>query len=142
MKPTQLALKPSRLLAYILAVVSFFAFVLVMCLPFSLLCKAALILMIVLVTAYSVARDALLILPWSANSFALNKDHDIVLTQKNGKNFVVKVLPTSLVMPQLTVMNMRTKGQYWSRNIILLVDSADAEAARLWRVWLKWGLKD
>ena len=68
--------------------------------------------MIILVTAYSVARDALLILPWSANSLALNKDHGIVLTQKNGKNFVVKVLPTSLVMPQLTVMNMRTKDQH------------------------------
>jgi hypothetical protein len=51
MKPTQLALKPSRLLAYILAMVSFFAFV--------------------------------------------------------------------LVMPQLTVINMHTKRQHWSRNIFL-----------------------
>jgi hypothetical protein len=62
--------------------------------------------------AYSVARDALLILPWSANSLALNKDHDIVLTQKNGKNFVVKVLLISLMMPKLTLTNMRTKDQH------------------------------
>ncbi|MDH4456020.1 MAG: hypothetical protein QE262_00540 [Candidatus Methylopumilus sp.] len=69
-------------------------------------------MIILLLMAYSVARDALLILPWSANSFALNKDHDIVITQNNGKNFVVKVLPTSLLMPQLTLMNVRTKDQH------------------------------
>jgi hypothetical protein len=113
-----------------------------MCLPFTWLHKAALLLMTVLVATYSVACDALLILPWSCHQLTLNKDNEIVVTQKNGKNFFVKVLPTSLVMTQLTVINMRGTGQIWSRNIILLADSADAEEARLWRVWLKWGLKN
>jgi hypothetical protein len=45
-------------------------------------------------------------------------------------------------MPQLTVINMRAKGQLWSRNMMLLADNTDVEEARLWRVWLKWGLKD
>jgi hypothetical protein len=142
MKPTKLVLKPSRRLAYILALVSLFASVLVICLPFTWLCKAALLLMIIPVTAYATARDALLILPWSCHLLTLNKDNEIVVTQKNGKKFVVKILPTSLVMPQLTVINMRAKGQLWSRNMILLADNADVEEARLWRVWLKWGLKD
>jgi hypothetical protein len=142
MKPRQLVLKPSRRLTYILALVSLFACVLVMYLPFTWLCKAALLLMIVPATAYSIARDALLILPWSCYLITLNKDNEIVITQKNGKSFVVKVLPTSLVRPQLTVISMRAKGQLWSRNMIILADSADAVEARLWRIWLKWGLKD
>ena len=142
MKPRQLVLKPSRRLAYILLLVSLFALLLEMCLPFTWLHKAALFLMTVLVAAYSVACDALLILPWSCHLLTLNKDNEIVVTQKNDKNFFVKVLPTSLVMTQLTVINMRGTGQIWSRNIILLADSADAEEARLWRVWLKWGLKN
>lgn len=142
MKPRQLVLKPSRRLTYILVLVSLFASVLVICLPFTWLCKAALLLMIVLATAYSVACDALLILPWSCHLLTLNKNNEIVLTQKNGKSFVVIVLPTSLVRHQLTVINMRGKGQLWSRNMVILADSADAEEARRWWVWLKWGLKD
>ena len=45
-------------------------------------------------------------------------------------------------MTQLTLINMRGTSQLWLRTIILLADSADAEEARLWRVWLKWGLKN
>ncbi len=142
MKPTQLVLKPSSRLAYILVLVSFFAIVLVVCLAFPLLCKAALLLMIMLATAYAIARDALLILPWSCHLLTLNKENEIVVSQKNGESFVVKVQPTSLVLPQLMVINMRIKGRVLSRNMIILADSADAEEARLWRVWLKWGLKD
>ena len=137
----QLALKPSCRLAYILALVSFFACLLVMCLPFAWLCKAALLLLVTLAATYSIACDALLILPWSCHLLTLNKDNEIVLTQKNGKCFVVNVLPTSLVMPQLSVINIRPKGELWPRNIILLLDSADAEEARKWRVWLKWDVK-
>lgn len=140
MKPRQLALKPSRRLAYILALVSLFACVLVICLPFSLQHKVLLVSFILLVTAYSIACDALLILPWSCHLLTLNKEHDISLVQKNGQNFEVKILPTSLVGPQLTVLNVKIQGRLRTRNIILLADSADANDARLWRVWLKWGV--
>jgi hypothetical protein len=64
------------------------------------------------------------------------------VTQKNGKNFFVEILPTSLVMTQLTMINMRGTGQLFSRKIIQLADSADLEQGRLWRFWLKWVLKD
>ena len=110
MKPRQLVLKPSRRLAYILLLVSLFALLLEMCLPFTWLHKAALFLMTVLVAAYSVACVALLILPWSCHLLTLNKDNETVVTQKNGKNFFVKVLPTSLLMTQLTGINMRGTG--------------------------------
>lgn len=139
MKPRQLALKPSRRLAYILALVSLFACVLVICLPFSLQYKVLLVSVILLVAAYSIACDALLILPWSCHLLTLNKENDISLVQKNGQNFVVSILPTSLVGPQLTVLNLKIQGRLRTRNIILLTDSADANDARLWRVWLKWG---
>ena len=142
MKPTQLVLKTSRRFAFILAFVGLFACVLVMFLPITWPYKAALLLLITLSTAYAIANDALLILPWSAHLLTLNKDNDIVFTQKNGKNLLVKVMPTSLVMPQLSVINMRAKGQFYARHIILLADFADTDEARLWRVWLKWGLKD
>ena len=140
MKPRELALKPSRRLAYILALVSLFACVLVICLPFSFQYKIFLVLAILFVATYSVACDALLILPWSCHFLTLNKENEIFLEQKNGKNFVVKILPTSLVAPQLTILNMKIQGRLWPQNIILLADSADANEARLWRVWLKWGV--
>lgn len=142
MKPTQLVLKPSPRLACLLAFVSLLAIMLIVQMPFGLVCKAELTMIVIVLTAYSIACDALLILPWSCHLLTLNKDNAIVLVQKNGKTLVVNILPTSLVMPQLTVINMRVKGGFWSRSMIVLADSADAEEARFWRVWLKWGLKD
>ena len=141
MKPSQLVLKPSRRLAYLLLLVSVAAGVVLLCIPISYLFKLALPLLITLGSAYSIAADALLALPRSTILLTLDKENDIVLTQKNGKSFVVTILPTSLVMPQLTVLNLRFKGQYLPRSVVILADSADCRQARLWRVWLKWGLK-
>jgi len=141
MKPTQLALTPSRRLTVILTLVSFIACALVFFLPFTWQCKAALLLVIIPATAYSVACNALLILPWSCCLLTLNKDNDIVLTQKNGSSFVVNILPTSLIMPQLSVINLSAKSPFWMLSIVLLADNAEPEAARLWRIWLKWGLR-
>lgn len=62
-----------------------------------------------------------------------------MLTQKNGKCLVVNVLPTSLVINP--VINIRAKAELWLRNVILLLDSADTEEARRWRVWFKLGVK-
>jgi len=77
--------------------------------------------------------------PWSCHLLTLNKDNEIVLTQKNGKCFVVNVLPTSLVINP--VINIRAKGELWLRNFILLLDNADTEEARRWRFWFKLGVK-
>lgn len=142
MKPTQLALKPSRLLSFLLAIVSLVASVLLICLPFGLWWKVGLISIILLLSAYSIALSALLLLPWSCHYLTLNKDSEIELTQKNGKKFLIKVLPTSLVTPQLTVINLRAKSQFWTSSIVILTDSALEEEARLWRVWLKWSFKE
>lgn len=142
MKPRQLVLKPSYRLACLLALVSFLACVLVLIMPFSGLLKLTALVLLMLVATYSIARDALLILPWSCYFLTLNKDQEVVVAQKNGKILIVRVLPTSLVMPQLTVINFRAKSHYWSRNLIILSDSIDADEWRLWRVWLKWGIKN
>lgn len=141
MKPAQLSLKPSLQLACLFALVGMFAIAIVACMPFRPLFIAVCILIIFSSMTYSIACHALLMLPWSYQLMALNKDNEIVLTQKNAKCFTVKVLPTSLVMPLLTVLNIKTKGGLVSRSVILLTDSADPNEARLWRVWLKWGLK-
>lgn len=141
MKPRHLVLKPSYRLAYILALVSFLAGVLVIIMPFSCLLKLASITSLIFVTTYSIANNALLLLPWSCHALHLNNDDEIILTQRNGKELKVTALPTSLVMPQLTVLNLRAQGQLLSRSIVLLADSVDADDARLWRVWLKWGVR-
>jgi hypothetical protein len=57
-----------------------FAPLLVMCLPFAWLYKAAFLLMTILVVAYSIAYDALLILYWSCHEL-INKDNEIVVAQ-------------------------------------------------------------
>lgn len=141
MKPSQLVLKPSHRLVCLLVMMSFFACVLILYMPFGLALKTSAIGFLMLIATHSIARDALLALPWSPHALHITQDDDIVLTQKNGKELIVKILPTSLVTPQLMVLNLRAQSQILTRSIVVLADSVDANHARLWRVWLKWRVK-
>ena len=85
MKPSQLVLKPSRRLAYLLLLVSVAAGVVLLWIPISYLFKLALLLLITLGSAYSIAADALLALPRSTILLTLDKENNIVLTQKMAK---------------------------------------------------------
>jgi toxin CptA len=48
-------------------------------------------------------------------------------------------LRDSLVTPYLTVLNVLPQGARFSRSVVILPDSLDAESFRQLRVWLKWG---
>jgi toxin CptA len=62
-----------------------------------------------------------------------------LLLQQDGDWLEVKVLASSLVLPYLTVLNLKLPGRRWPLNIVLLPDSLDAQDYRKLRVWLRWG---
>lgn len=62
-----------------------------------------------------------------------------MLTSRNGKQVTGKVMPDSLVTPLLTVLNVLPQDTHWTRSVVILPDSMDAESFRLLRVCLKWG---
>ena len=141
MKPSRLVLKPSYYLACLLGLVSILAVLLLLTLPMLFWLKLALLGLVVTVSTYLILRDALLALPNAWREISLNQKDEISLTQQNGLSFVATIQHSSVVMPFLTVLNVKLSGRFWSSSLILLPDSADADAFRRWRVWLKWALK-
>lgn len=140
MKPSYLALKPSRCLAYALAGASLSACVVLLCMPLFIGVKLALIVGVASVSTYLILRDALFFLPWSWCSMTLNSKDEVILKRNDGLSFIAEIQMDSVVMPFLMVLNVKLNGYYFSRPLIVLKDSAEANEFRRWRVWLKWGL--
>ena len=141
LKPSiRLVLKPSLCLAWILSSVSVAACLLCAWMPLPIWGKLLLILLIAGISIYLILRDALLALPWSWREISLNAKDEIVFTQNNDLSLHVEIQPSSVVMPLLTVLNVKPRGRLCSRSLVLLSDSADTDELRRWRAWLKWGL--
>lgn len=79
MKPSLLDLKPSFYLAYLLGLLSLIACCIVLILPIALWMKTITILVMVLVSGFYIARDALVIFPASWRAVYLDKDQKIML---------------------------------------------------------------
>ncbi len=62
-----------------------------------------------------------------------------LFVQQQEEWLETKVLSSSLVLPYLTVLNLKVPNRRWSFNVLVLPDSVDAESFRRLRVWLKWG---
>ena len=135
-----MVLRPSLKLTYLLSGVSFAACLTLLFLTLVTLLKVALVLLVLLLSIYRLLRDALLVLPHSCQCLVLNSKDEIILVQKNGKEFLCRVLPDSLVFSNLTVLQLKLNDCFWPRSLILLADSADADEFRRWRVWLQWGI--
>jgi toxin CptA len=141
MKPVQMVLRPALKLAYLLALVTLAACVVLLLLPLHFLLKAGLALLILLVAVYLIARNVLLILPYSWASLVLNAQDEIVITQQDGKFFVCRILPDSVVFSYCTILRLKLSTSWFARNLVLVPESADAETLRRWRIWLRWGMR-
>ncbi len=64
----------------------------------------------------------------------------VVLFNRKGDESVGKLLRSSLVMPQMVILNIALPKHFWRINIVLMPDSMDAESFRQLRVALKWGV--
>ncbi len=107
-------------------------------LAFPLWAKVALAFLVVLSLGSHLRREAWLSDPSSTVELILEGDQ-IMLTTRAGKHLACKLLQDSLVTPFLTVLNVLPLGARFSRSVIILPDSLEAESFRQLRVWLKWG---
>jgi toxin CptA len=132
----QIELIPSRYLAFIL-VASHGAAIAASLLVFPLWAGGAVSLMLLLGLRHYVLRDAWLCLPHSCAGLVLEEEGaEIIL--RDGKRQPCRILPGSLASPWLTVLNILPEESRFSRSVVILPDSLDAEAFRQLRVWLKW----
>ncbi|BCM25397.1 hypothetical protein ZMTM_16560 [Methyloradius palustris] len=108
------------------------------CMPLLLWLKALLILLVILSSAFYIARDALGLLPWSWVALEIDSQHQFQLTAKNGVQHTVTVLPESLVASYLIVLQLKVEQPFLRKSLILLPDNANPDDLRRLRVWLKW----
>lgn len=88
---------------------------------------------------YFVLRDARLTLEDSIVAISLGDDR-IILFNRDGDEQVGKLLRSSLIMPQIVILNITLPNHFWKKNVVLMPDSMDAESFRQLRVVMKWGV--
>ncbi len=134
MTACSIALEPSRRLAALLAVVH--AAALAAALASVPGWPLALIVAGILVSAAASIADALLALPSSVRCVDLEEDGSGRWRDRCGIEHPVRATRASWVSPGLVVLGLRSSRR--TRWVILMADSAGAEALRRLRVWLKW----
>jgi len=137
-RPIQLNLKPSHLLAIILASASAGACLILTCMPLPLWAKLVAAVLIVMSAAYHVL-DLMLRWPSSLVSLEVNSKGELQVMRKDAQKLSAVVLPDRVVFPWLTVLNIRTDQIRWARHVLITPDRVEPDAFRQLRVWLRWG---
>ena len=135
-----MVLKPSRQLFAAFALAGVSATLIVVSMPLVLWVKLIGCFVIPTSTAYFIARDALLVLPWSWQSIELNAKGELFFFTKDGAKRKARVETTSFVAAYMTLLNITLEASRWCRHAVILTDSADSEEFRKFRVWLRWGI--
>lgn len=105
--------------------------------PLAGLLKTGLVMLVAAASFYHV-MDALLRLPWSLVRLELNGKGELHVTRRDGLKQQVSILPSSVVLPVLTLLNFRLEDQFRRRHMLITSDRVDAESYRQLRVWLRW----
>ena len=133
-----IAIKPSRMLAAILAIMHLLSLALVWIMPFSIWASVTISVMIMISAYHSFERDVLLRLQESIIALQLHSDCRCELQVRQGDWVGASLLGTTFVTPFLTVLNFKLLEQRFARHVVLLPDSLDNEQFRQLRVLLKW----
>lgn len=140
MKPIQIDFKPSITLTLIICTMGLGATA-ILILP-TLIWQLKLLLGIAIFTTvtYYICHHCLLLLPWSCISLNVNSNHQVQVSQRNGKVVSVDICPDSVVTPYLTIINCKVQeAKFFTLHLVILPDMIDAEFYRQLRVWLRWG---
>lgn len=138
-KPIQLSLRPSYVLAWTIGLASLLSCVILVGLPIHSVIKVTGILLTVSAAAYSIQRYALIVLARSIIHVSLNHESKLQLTCKDGSKHEVHVLESSFVAAYLTVLNLQCVENGRRIHLVLLPDNVEADNFRQLRVWLRWG---
>ena len=136
--PIKLDLKPSWPLAMLFSGVALGACVVLVYLPLDYRLKLAMVAVTIIAGIYHTLQDALLMTPRSIIRLTLNSKGKFHLVCRNGVETAVSILPSSLVMPYLTVLNLDSGKRFSGRSLVITPDRVDKEDFRRLRVWLRW----
>lgn len=136
----RISIRPSRRLALVLCAVHAVVAgaTLVLDLPISV--KIALVSLIGASCGICLYGPALLRSNGAVVGLDLRDDGALSFQTRRGEWRAGRLLGSSFVSPQLTVLNLRSEDRFLARHIIIVPDSVDAEDFRRLRVRLRWGV--
>lgn len=137
-KPLAIDLRPSRLLAAMLAAAGAGALALLLWMPLPAAVQGLLAVVLCVAVAHAILHDAWRWLPRSIVALQLAGDGSLRCQTQDGRWREAQVLGSSCVTAWLTVLNLRLSGRRFGCSTVLLPDSLDAEDYRQLRVWLRW----
>lgn len=134
----RLAIRRSRSLAWGLAFLHGTALLLVLAVPLPLWVHAAFGVGIVASAAHAVLNHAWHGLRSSIVGLEVSEDCRVEILDRGGALHPAELLPSSVVMPWLTLLNLRQAGRRWPRSLVIVPDRVDPDPYRRLRVMLRW----
>lgn len=134
----RVSIMPSVLIALAVSAVHLAAIGVLWGVPIPLLVKVTLTFVIACSLVFFMARDATLHAASSIVALELLEDGAIVCQTRRGDWLDCDLLGSSYVSPSMTVVNLRPRGSWRTRRVILVPDNIDARDFRRLRIWLRW----
>jgi toxin CptA len=133
-----ITLSKSVQLMWLLGAVHALTLLVVWLLPFSLLWRATLSILIVASLCFYLHRDAFKLAHQSIVSIKCLPDCKLELQRQTGEWITASLQPGSFVAPYLTTLAYRPQEKYFTRHVIILPDMLDENTFRELRVQLRW----
>jgi hypothetical protein len=131
-------LEPSRPLAAALLLIHAVAIGAIVPLELPLAIKVALALAVAASLVHSIRRHALLRAKKSVLAIEVRDQHTAAIQSRNRVWCDARILGTSYVSAQLTVLNLRVAGERLTRHVLLTRGNIDEQQFRRIRVLLRW----
>ena len=138
-KPLHIALRRSRLLAWLLGAVCIASVALLALLPLLVWGRIVAALGLILATTHAYKLHVDRVLSYSITALELGSNGDFRCYTPAHDWRDAEVLGSTFVTPWLTVLNLRSPEQRLARHVVILPDAVDRDAFRRLRVWLRWG---
>jgi hypothetical protein len=137
-RPIIIQLHPSSLLLGLLLLVATISNLILFSLPIALKIKLGLLAVIDLSSAYFIARDALLVLPWSWKALEVDTKGSLTLVNKRQQRFKPHLESSSFVHEYCVILNPQNNGFSNALQPVLIFNNVDnLESLRRLRVWLR-----
>ena len=106
--------------------------------------KLLIIAVIVVSSAYFIARDALLMLPWSWKVLEVNHNEELTIVNQGGQQFQPTLAANCFIHEACTILNFKDNAFEYNvfrlglQAVILFSSSKNDNELRRLRVWLRW----
>jgi hypothetical protein len=133
----RIELKPSMRLTFALATAHLVAAIVLAITPLAIAFRVLLGALVVASAWHCLRRHALRVGPHAVAAMEVERDGNVQLTLRSGAEIRGRILGDSFVNPLLTVVNLRDHDSGKRHAVVLAADSADPQALRVLRVWLR-----